>query len=57
MVDGEVNVLVTCGKSSMAVIIDDLIEDEMRDEIEIHETTETSHEATVQTEGELQSVN
>ena len=58
------NVLVTRGESSMAVIIDDVIEDKMQDEIEIHEATEssheateTSHEATVKTEDELRSVN
>ena len=53
MADAEVNALVTRGESSMAVIIDDVMEDE----IEIHEATETNHEATVQTEGELRSVN
>ena len=45
-----VNVLVIRGESSMAVIIDDVIEDEMRDEIEIHKVT-------VQMEGELLTVN
>ena len=61
MADAEMNALVT---HSMAVIIDDMIVDEMRDEIEIHEATEgsheateTSHEATLQTKDELQSVN
>ena len=59
MVDAEANMLVTCGESSMDVIID-VIEDE----IESHEATENSHEATdsyhevtIQTEGEpLQSI-
>ena len=64
MADAEVNALVTHGESNMAVIINDIIEDEMRDEIEIHEATESSHEATessheatVQMEGELRTVN
>ena len=41
------NALVTHGESSMAVIINDAIEDKMRD------ATESSHEATVKTEGKL----
>ena len=45
------NALVTRGESSMAVIINDVIEDKMRD------ATESSHEATVKTEGKLRSVN
>ena len=57
MADAEMNMLVTHGESSMAVIIDDVIQDKMRDEIEIHEATESSHEATVKTEDELRSVN
>ena len=60
MVDAEMYALVTHGESSMAVIIDDMIEDEMRNKIEFHratesnhEATESSHKATVQTEGKL----
>ena len=54
------NALVTCGESSITVIIDDIIEDkiEIREATESsHEATESSHEATVRTEGELRSVN
>ena len=64
MAGAEMNALVTHGESSMAVIIDDVIEDKTWDEIEIHEAiessheaTETNHEAIVETEDELWSVN
>ena len=57
MADGGMNVLVTRGESSTAVLIDEVVEDET----ESHETTESDHEAsvscheaTVQTEDEQQ---
>jgi len=45
----KVNEVITYGECSITVIIDDVIENE----IESHKTAESSHEATVQMEGEL----
>ena len=47
MADAEVNALVTRGESSIAVITDDIIEDEIEATESTHEATESSHEATV----------